>query len=412
MDISELSSQFLPDGCQVIQLPLSPEMVDAILQWRKENMPDQPDSNDGVSLVAGAWWLLVASLIEPVFPHGNLTEALNYCEAESIDCQEYFKKQIPAAMAEYLRILDSARLMKKYRLKVTHSDGGEPSADVPVSRKDAPTLAGVISDLLAAKKSLRMSEAYIGSLRQYLAAFAKGRENLKINAIRSIDIDQWFSGRQEAPVTRNSNLGRLSALFSFAWRKGYIGENPCLKVEKLRVERKSPAHLSVEQCQAILEYTERDNPRFLGWLALCLFVGLRPESEADIITWDEIDIDRQRIRIDSAKTKTHRARIVDLNQCPPAAAWLTRAKEVGSELPIPHTPRRRYLRKLRDALKLEEWPQDILRHTAATYLFARHQDAGKVAAFLGNSADILLRHYRALANQEEANRFFAIRPSL
>jgi hypothetical protein len=32
-------------------------------------------------------------------------------------------------------------------------------------------------------------------------------------------IEEWFGGRGEAPVSRRSNLGRLSAIFSFAVRQ-------------------------------------------------------------------------------------------------------------------------------------------------------------------------------------------------
>ena len=45
------------------------------------------------------------------------------------------------------------------------------------------------------------------------------------------------------------------------------------------------------------------------------------------------------------------------------------------------------------ALGLSRWPQDLLRHTAASYLLALHGDAGKVATMLGNSSSVLLTHY-------------------
>jgi hypothetical protein len=59
---------------------------------------------------------------------------------------------------------------------------------------------------------------------------------------------------------------------------------------------------------------------------------------------------------------------------------------------------------------LKRWPQDVLRHTAASNLLAHHQDVGKVAAFLGNSAGILLTHYKALVEKEDAEKFMKLMP--
>ena len=40
-----------------------------------------------------------------------------------------------------------------------------------------------------------------------------------------------------------------------------------------------------------LDFARREMPRFLPWLTLALFAGVRPE-EADKLTWQSIDLDR------------------------------------------------------------------------------------------------------------------------
>lgn len=87
-----------------------------------------------------------------------------------------------------------------------------------------------------------------------------------------------------------------------------------------------------------------------------------------------------------------------------AASCLTLARNLGSELPLPHVTRRRYLREVRAKLGFEKRPADILRPTCASYLLAHWQGAGRVVAELGPSAGIVLRHYRELVNKEEAAR--------
>jgi integrase len=169
-----------------------------------------------------------------------------------------------------------------------------------------------------------------------------------------------------------------------------------------------PAVLTLAQSRKAILWARRRKPHCLAWLALSLFAGLRPDAEADYMTWKDIDLDRKRIVI--TKSKVRVPRIVDLAFCPPALEWLRVAKELKSPLPLTHVTRRRYVRDLRAFLKFKRWPQDVLRHTSASNLLAFHQDAGKVAAFLGNSAGVLLRDYKALIFKEDADRFMGLLP--
>jgi hypothetical protein len=70
---------------------------------------------------------------------------------------------------------------------------------------------------------------------------------------------------------------------------------------------------------------------------------------------------------------------------------------------------RRHRRALRDATGIE-WVQDILRHTAASYLLQQHQDAPLVAHWLGNSARILESKYKNIVTPQECKQFWALTP--
>jgi len=94
---------------------------------------------------------------------------------------------------------------------------------------------------------------------------------------------------------------------------------------------------------------------------------------------------------------------------PAAAAWLAAARD-KADLPLPRISVRRYLRRLARHLGLSRWPQNVLRHTAASYLLALHRDAPRVALHLGNSPAIILRHYHGLVTREDAKRFWEISP--
>lgn len=271
----------------------------------------------------------------------------------------------------------------------------------------SPGLAVAIAQLVAAKRASQLRPAYIASLETYLGAFARGRESKPVGSFTPDDIRQWFDARKEKPGTMASNIGRLSSLFAYAVRRGWLPGNPVDGVERPRLEGRTPQILTVRQAARLLVFIRRRHPRGLAWFVLALLAGIRPE-ECDRLTWVAVDLREGIVTIDAAASKVRRRRIVHLQ--PAAAAWLKIARQEGGELPLAHVTRRRYLRAARERLGWTAWPQDILRHTCASYLLALWQDAGRVASELGNSAGILLRHYRELVRRVDAERFWALIP--
>jgi len=267
-------------------------------------------------------------------------------------------------------------------------------------------MADAIAELLRAKVAARRRPAYIRSLRQYLAIFARGREDLPLSAVTVSHLDTWFASRREAPASQASNVGRLSALFEFGVRRGWLLQNPCRRLERITIDLKPPRILTPSEASRLMEFATISEPDALAWFALCLFAGIRP-GEADRLTWS--DISDGIVTVDAAASKVRRRRIVHM--MPAAVAWIALARTVGSRLPLPHATRRRAVRRIRDAIGFDAWPQDILRHSCASYWLASVQDAGKVAHELGNSAGILLRHYRELVTREDATRFWQILPT-
>jgi integrase/recombinase XerD len=281
------------------------------------------------------------------------------------------------------------------------------NASLENERPTIPLLKAV-EETIHIKRDTGRRERYIKELELYLKLFCRGRETMPIQAIGVDEIKDWFDTRKEKPVTRAANLGRLSALFNVCWRRGYIPENPCLKIERPFIDLQPPKIFTLHQCAKALIWTMRNQPEFLAWLSLALLAGVRPE-EVDRLTWDCIDLQRGELRIDAAASKVRTRRIVRLTLA--CRAWLTIAKAKGAPLTLPFPTRRERRRKLQNVLGFKSWPQDILRHTAASYLLARHQDAGKVAMMLGNSADILNQHYKELVPVEKGVRFCNLLPS-
>lgn len=366
--------------------------------------------------------------IRPVQNHGNLRFRVDFGKgADGNRHVEFFDTEAKAKAAFNKAAKDTEAVGKRWanlpaedRLAVVKTldemrEAGVSLAQVwqayriermcPVGSAHRRSLRQSIDELLTAKRNANLRRSYLRGLEQYLRLFARGREEMPVDRITVADIDSWFCGRAESLATKASNLGRLSSLFDLCWRRKYCLENVCKRVELARLEPRPPSILKMRLIAKSLVWTRRKNPSCLGWLSLALLVGLRPE-EADKTGWSNIDLERGMVRVDASASKVRQRRIVVLT--PAALHWLKVARQSGSVLPIAKSTRRRFIRKLRRVLGYQAWPQDILRHTAASYLLAYHQDAAKVARELGNSASVLLRHYTELVSKEDGERFVSL----
>lgn len=264
-------------------------------------------------------------------------------------------------------------------------------------------LKDAIDAMVLAKKNANRRARYVDSLEHYLRHFARGREDRLINSISNEDVENWMNKYPNA-WTRHTLLNRFSTLFAFSVKQGWIPSNPCDRIERVSVTREAPKILTIKQSRQALEYVREKIPDFVPWFTLAHFIGVRPE-ECDKITWPAISLDRKILTIDAAGAKTRRRRIVPLP--PVAIEWL----KLGGELPFKPRTREWYIRLLRRHLGFAKWPKDILRHTAASMMLAKEQDAAKVALWLGNSEKILHAHYRQLVAKETAEEFWNIRPT-
>lgn len=274
-----------------------------------------------------------------------------------------------------------------------------------VSFMGAVRVSEALRAMEIAKNAANRRENYVKHLRHCVGAFAKHCGDLPIDAVTVEHVESWLSSLGSNPWSRKTYVSRLSALFNFARRRRWIAESPCFYLEKISVDYKCPEVLSVDDSKKLVELCRDHYPKALAWVALALFAGARPE-EAGKLEWSDIDFDGRRIIIPPHKSKVRRQRIVTPHEA--CFRMLELAKERGALLPIACSTRRRYQRKIRDAMGWKRWPKDILRHSCASNWLAVLPDPGRVSRQLGNSVQVLLRHYDALAIPEHAEKFWTL----
>ncbi len=277
----------------------------------------------------------------------------------------------------------------------------------PVATVPVVTLRRAIDELLAVKARDGFRPKYVVSLKQYLNAFARGREDMPITAVDQPCVEAWFAGRKESPQVKASNFGRLGSLLSFAERRRWIPENFIRRMDKARIQHKAPRVLTPDEAAKMLLACRRRCPRFLPFLALAMFAGIRPD-ELGRLDWSKVDLDNAVVRIDEEVSKVRRMRWVNLP--PVCVEWLRHHLEPVGPVGFCLITTKRQRQKLREAMGWDEWPQDVLRHTAASYMLATVKDAGKVAMQLGNSPGILLKHYHNLVKPRDVELFWMLFP--
>jgi integrase len=74
---------------------------------------------------------------------------------------------------------------------------------------------------------------------------------------------------------------------------------------------------------------------------------------------------------------------------------------------------RELLDAAREAAGIQEWPQNALRHSFASYHLARFNDAAALALELGHTnSNLVFQHYRQLVKPKQAERYWKIVPAV
>ena len=282
---------------------------------------------------------------------------------------------------------------------------------------ESPRLDEAVKEYLAWLQGSTLREPTKTSHRIRINIFANGVPNLRVADIGPEVIEGFLEKRNVSAVTRANDRRTISAFFSWCMerKRRWCVVNPCSAVRIEPGEEKPPAILSVAECQKLMQAAELfERGGLVPYLAVCLFGGLRPFGEAPRLSWPQVNLRDNEIRLEGEQTKTGRPRVVAI--CPALCAWL-RAYQ-GREFCPPNS--QGHFRALKEKIgygtrseaqpKLKPWPMDVMRHTAISHYFRKTGSYGQTAEQFGNSEAIIKRHYQGRVTSEETERFYAIRP--
>jgi integrase len=273
------------------------------------------------------------------------------------------------------------------------------------------TVAELVGELLNVKEADGASERYLSDLRSRLGQFAATFDGKPVAEITATEVDHWLrslsdseTGKPLAATTRNNFRRVLIVAFNFARERGYCVGNAAEKSARAKVIESAVGILTIDQIARLLESSASE---LVPYVAIGAFAGLR-RAELERLDWREVDLESSLIEVTASKAKSARRRFVRIQ--PNLARWLRPYAQLRGEVtPLKY---RELFDAAREAAGIEQWPNNALRHSFASYHLARFNDAAALALELGHTnSNLVFQHYRQLVRPKQAARYWNIRPA-
>lgn len=279
-----------------------------------------------------------------------------------------------------------------------------------------------VDKFIAEKKSANRRERYLIDLRQELGYLKIKFGRKSVHELQKDDLAALIDKPGRGPQRQNNIRKDYRTFLNWCVDNGYAQNNPAELVPQKTVERAEIAALSVEKVKDLLDAAAaHKSGKLVPYVALGTFCAIRPDELARL-AWDQIDLKERQVTITASAAKKRGRRVVDIPEN--CLAWLRPHAEKQKPIIGPNwrkdfaavrakigygvlSPKEK---KENPDLKLQAWPQDVLRHTGISCHYRRHEDEGKTAAWAGNSPDMIHTHYRALVSAKDAAAFFEIVP--
>jgi integrase len=281
----------------------------------------------------------------------------------------------------------------------------------------AKTVKDAATEFIVDKQGQKLRPRSVNDLRIRVNKIVKGHDQRLVSEIGIEEIRRIVAVPGHAARTQNGDRRALHTFFAWCVKRNYCAANPVQKIDPAKVEDTEPAILALPSVKALLSAAMAYRGGLLvPYFCLSLFAGLRP-AELERIDWKDINLAGRLIVIKGEAAKLRKRRHVEMSEN--LIAWLLPYQThpiVGQNWRRDFDAVRRMAgfagRKSEapDGEKLQEWPDDVLRHTALSNHLAYHKHEGAAAAWAGNSPEIVQKHYKGLVTPTDAAAYWSLTP--
>jgi integrase len=238
--------------------------------------------------------------------------------------------------------------------------------------------------------------------KKYLAEINKARAPLKamlngmVCDIAPAELERALS--RISAGNRNAVMRYLRAMFNHGIKRGYLLDNPILKLDFAHRVRREVQTIPSPIVARMLNHALENDLELLPFLVLGFFAGIRPDGELQKLEWSDVVFEENTIVIRPEVSKTNRRRFPKLSAN--AQSWLDAYRIRGGTMEgtiLPFTPN--ILRKKRRADwaaaagENAKWIQQGMRHTFCSNWLAVHKDINELVLQSGHdSVDTMWRN--------------------
>ncbi len=287
------------------------------------------------------------------------------------------------------------------------------------------TVADLVSLWISYKKDAKFSLLRPVTIREIEHTGRKISElwgNLQYQSVTREHIEKFLGNHPGCYATKKNWQVKLGGFFNWCNAEGWGRGNPAKHIPIKVDPTEAPGTVPLDKVVALLEQAQR-NPRWLpliNYLAIGFFAGLRPYElrrlpKSNIDLWSlSQNGKRGQIYISASITKTKTERYVSINET--LARFLERYLEAQ---PIYHPNFVKLFTSLRERVGYQfgseadgenQWIGDSIRHTFGSMWQMRHKNISELAEEMGNSPEVIRRHYKRAIRDKEVEAFWAIKP--
>ncbi len=233
------------------------------------------------------------------------------------------------------------------------------------------------------KTSWKTDEYKLRSIRQYFGSARAG-------SITEVMVREFREARLRegiAKTTANRHLALLRKMFNWAIARGLLSSNPVKGIKMFsETDRVRDRILRQDEEERLFKELA---PRIRPVMILLLHTGLRYREGLNL-TWDNVDLERRRIKVE--RTKSKRARIIPINSTLLEMLEDLRAESKGPRV-FPYKSVRSGFEAACERAGLADFNFHDLRRTFGTRLLEHGVDIVTISKLYGHSSVLVTQRY-------------------
>ena len=276
-------------------------------------------------------------------------------------------------------------------------------------RRHSPTVAEAIDRYLESRKAdvarHELAKRSFKDIQHRANQLRAAIGTMRLAEVDASVLRNFINSHPVGAQTRQGIKERASRFWTWCVQEKLVERSPVAEI-KIRVVRGDVQIMTVQQAKQLLKAAlDSDEPGVIAWFAIACFAGCRP-TEIHRMDFSAINFNTKTVTVLGSTSKVKETRYVPLSDV--LQSWLQPiAKNSG---PVIGVGFERKWRLVIDAAKLRPWIPDICRHSFGSYWLGLHKNRAELAEIMGNSVDVIKKHYRAPVLESDAQGYFALTP--